>query len=71
MATVNGGKIFNLNTGCIKKGYKADLLFIDKYDLDLYPVFDAHMAIVNRCTERQIKAIMINGKLIRENTNLG
>lgn len=71
MATVNGGKIFNLNAGCIKKGYKADLLFIDKYDLDLYPVFDAHMAIVNRCTERQIKAIMINGKLIRENTNLG
>ncbi len=70
MATVNGGKIFDLNSGCIKKGYKADLLFIDKYDLDLYPIFDAHMAIVNRCTERQVKAIMISGKLIRENINL-
>lgn len=63
MATVNGGKIFNLNTGCIKRGYLADLLFIDRYDLDLYPPFDPHMALVNRCTEKQVKAIMINGKL--------
>ena len=63
MATVNGGKIFNLNTGCIKRGYLADLLFIDRYDLDLYPAFDLHMALVNRCSEKQVKAIMINGKL--------
>ncbi|VFJ13353.1 amidohydrolase family protein [Candidatus Nitrosocosmicus franklandus] len=63
MATVNGGKIFNLNTGCIKKGYLADLLFIDRYDLDLYPLFDLHMALVSRCTEKQVKAVMINGKL--------
>jgi cytosine/adenosine deaminase-related metal-dependent hydrolase len=70
MATVNGGKIFNLNTGCIKRGYQADLLFIDRYDLDLYPMLDPHMAIVNRCTERQIKAIMINGKLTSENSCL-
>jgi len=68
MATVNGGKIFDLNTGCIKRGYQADLLFIDRYDLDLYPMLDPHMAIVNRCTERQVKAIMINGKLISENS---
>ena len=68
MATVNGGKIFDLNTGCIKSGYQADLLFIDRYDLDLYPMLDPHMAIVNRCTERQVKAIMINGKLTSENS---
>jgi cytosine/adenosine deaminase-related metal-dependent hydrolase len=66
MATVNGGKIFELNTGCIKRGYLADLLFIDRYDLDLYPPFDPHMALVNRCTEKQVKAIMINGKLTSE-----
>jgi cytosine/adenosine deaminase-related metal-dependent hydrolase len=68
MATVNGGKIFDINTGCIKRGYQADLLFIDKYDLDLYPMWDPHMAIVNRCTERQLKAVMINGKLTSENS---
>lgn len=68
MATVNGGKIFDINTGCIKKGYQADLLFIDRYDLDLYPLLDPHMAIVNRCTERQVKAVMINGKLTTKNS---
>jgi cytosine/adenosine deaminase-related metal-dependent hydrolase len=68
MATVNGGKIFNLNTGSIEKGFQADLLFIDKYDLDLYPIHDPHMSIVHRCTERQIKAVMINGNFVMEKT---
>jgi len=68
MATVNGGKIFNLNIGSIEKGYQADLLFIDKYDLDLYPIHDPHMSIVHRCTERQLKAVMINGNFVLEKT---
>jgi cytosine/adenosine deaminase-related metal-dependent hydrolase len=68
MATVNGGKIFNLNTGSIEKGFQADLLFIDKYDLDLYPIHDPHMSIVHRCTERQLKAVMINGNFVMEKT---
>lgn len=68
MATVNGGKIFNLNTGSIEKGFQADLLFIDKYDLDLYPIHNPHMSIVHRCTERQLKAVMINGNFVLEKT---
>ena len=68
MATVNGGKIFNLNTGSIEKGFQADLLFIDKYDLDLYPIHDPHMSIVHRCTERQLKAVMIDGNFVMEKT---
>ena len=68
MATVNGGKIFNLNTGSIEKGFQADLLFIDKYDLDLYPIHDPHMSIVHRCTERQLKAVMVNGNFVMEKT---
>ena len=68
MATVNAGKIFNLNTGSIEKGFQADLLFIDKYDLDLYPIHDPHMSIVHRCTERQLKAVMVNGNFVMEKT---
>jgi cytosine/adenosine deaminase-related metal-dependent hydrolase len=70
MATVNGGKIFDLNIGSIENGFQADLLFIDKYDLDLYPIHDPHMSIVHRCTERQIKAVMIDGNFVLEKTSI-
>lgn len=70
MATVNGGKIFNSNIGSIEKGFQADLLFIDKYDLDLYPIHDPHMSIVHRCTERQLKAVMIDGNFVLEKTSI-
>jgi cytosine/adenosine deaminase-related metal-dependent hydrolase len=64
MATVNGGKIFNRNIGCIDNGYQADLLFIDEYDIDMYPIHDPYMSIIHRCSERAIKAIMIDGKFV-------
>lgn len=70
MATVNGGKIFGLNSGCIDVGYNADLIFIDKYDLDLYPVFDPYMSIVTRCSEKHVKGVMIKGELVFEKTAL-
>jgi cytosine/adenosine deaminase-related metal-dependent hydrolase len=66
MATVNGGKIFHRNIGCIDDGYQADLIFIDKYDIDMYPIHDPYMSIVHRCSERAIKAIMIDGKFVHE-----
>lgn len=66
MATVNSGKIFNRNIGCIDNGYQADLIFIDEYDIDMYPMHDPYMSIVHRCSERAIKAIMIDGKFIHE-----
>jgi cytosine/adenosine deaminase-related metal-dependent hydrolase len=66
MATVNSGKIFHRNIGCLGDGYQADLIFIDKYDIDIYPIHDPYMSIVHRCSERAIKAIMIDGKFVHE-----
>ena len=66
MATVNGGKIFNRNIGCIESGFHADLLFIDEYDIDVYPMHDPYMSVVHRCSERTIKAIMIDGKFVHD-----
>jgi cytosine/adenosine deaminase-related metal-dependent hydrolase len=68
MATVNGGKIFGIRRGCIEQGYNADFVFIDRYDMDLYPVFDLYTSIVTRCSERQVKGVMINGELVLEKT---
>ena len=70
MATVNGGKMFNRNIGCIFNGYQADLIFIDEYDIDIYPMHDPYMSIVHRCSERAIKAIMIDGKFVHEKSRI-
>lgn len=69
MVTVNPSEIFGLNTGCIDVGYQADVLFIDKYNIDLYPMHDIYMSIIHRCTETQIKAVLINGNFIYGDLN--
>jgi cytosine/adenosine deaminase-related metal-dependent hydrolase len=66
MATVNSGRIFYRNIGCIDKGYPADLIFMDEYDIDIYPMHDPYMSIIHRCSERAIKAVMIDGKFVHE-----
>ena len=67
MATINGGKILDRNIGCIDNGFQADLVFIDKYDIDIYPMHDPYMSVIHRCSERAIKAIMIDGKFVHKN----
>jgi hypothetical protein len=57
-------KIHNLNIGFIDNGFQADLVFIDKYDIDIYPMHDPYMSVVHRCSERAIKAIMVDGKFV-------
>ncbi len=70
MANVNGGKIFNLNRGRIDKGFEADLVFIDKYDIDMYPANDLYMSIIHRCSERTVKGVMVNGNFVHEKSKL-
>ena len=64
MATVNNAKILRLNSGYIENGRSADLLFIDKNHIDLYPIHDPYASIVHRASQDSIKAVMINGKFI-------
>ena len=64
MATVNNAKILGLNSGYIENGRSADLLFIDKNHIDLYPIHDPYASIVHRASQDSIKAVMINGKFI-------
>ena len=64
MATVNNAKIPGLNSGYIENGRSADLLFIDKNHIDLYPIHEPYASIVHRASQDSIKAVMINGKFI-------
>lgn len=66
MITVNPGEIFNLNSGSIEIGKCADLLFIDKYHIDLQPIHNIYSSIIHRLSCGAIKAIMIDGRFINE-----
>ena len=64
MATVNGARMLRLNGGCIEPGRSADLIFLDKHHIDLYPVHDPHAAIVHRASRDSIAAVMAGGRFV-------
>ena len=64
MSTINGAKILRLNSGCIAAGRSADLLFIDKKHLDLYPIYNPYASIIHRASQDSIKGVMIGGKMV-------
>lgn len=64
MATVNGGKVLGVNTGCIAPGMSADLLFIDVNHIDISPMHDPYAAIVHRAGPDCIKGVMASGEFV-------
>jgi cytosine/adenosine deaminase-related metal-dependent hydrolase len=63
-ATVNGADLLGLNSGYIGPGRAADLVFIDKRHIDLYPIHNAYASIIQRVSQDSIRAVMINGKFV-------
>jgi cytosine/adenosine deaminase-related metal-dependent hydrolase len=68
MATVNGAQNLHLNSGCIEPGRSADIVFIDKRHVDLYPIHDPYAAIVQRAGPGSITGMMINGEFVTVNS---
>ena len=64
MATVNGGKILGINSGAIMVGYAADIIFIDKNNLDISPMHEPHTSIVHRVNTHAVQNVMIDGKFV-------
>lgn len=64
MATVNNADILGLNSGYIQDGRAADIIFIDKSHVDLYPIHNPFASIVHRVSEGSIKGVMINGRFV-------
>lgn len=67
MATVNGAEILHLNSGCIEPGRSADMMFIDKRHIDLYPIHDPYASMVQRAGQGSIMGMMINGEFVTVN----
>ena len=66
MATVNGGKILGIKSGSLLAGMSADMIFIDKTNLDISPMHDPHVSIVHRASANSILNVMISGKFVDE-----
>jgi cytosine/adenosine deaminase-related metal-dependent hydrolase len=66
MATVNGAQMLGLNSGYIAAGRAADLIFIDKRHVDLYPIHNPYASIIHRASQDSIRSVMINGKFVNE-----
>jgi len=63
-ATYNGFKTFNINSGLLKKGMSASLLFLDKNAPNLRHSKDIRASIVGRCEMENIRKVMIDGKFV-------
>jgi cytosine/adenosine deaminase-related metal-dependent hydrolase len=64
MATVNAAKMFGTNSGWIEAGRAADLVFIDKGHVDIYPMHDPYASIVHRASKDAIRSVMVGGKFV-------
>jgi hypothetical protein len=58
------GKILGINSGSLMAGMSADMIFIDKTNLDISPMHDPHVSIVHRANANSILNVMINGKFV-------
>jgi cytosine/adenosine deaminase-related metal-dependent hydrolase len=64
MATVNNAEILRLNSGYLGGGRAADIIFIDKSHVDLYPTHNPFASVVHRASQDSIKGVMIDGRFV-------
>jgi len=65
MATVNANKLLpGKKLGIIHSGRIADSVLIDKHEIDLEPMHNPYASIVQRASEKSIRAVLIGGKVV-------
>jgi cytosine/adenosine deaminase-related metal-dependent hydrolase len=71
-ATIESAKALRLDKkiGSLKPGKQADIIFINKNDLNLFPVNDAVEAVVFHANGSNVDTVMIAGKIKKRNGKL-
>jgi cytosine/adenosine deaminase-related metal-dependent hydrolase len=64
MATRNGAQAFKINSGLIKKGMNADIIFLDKKYSCLAHSRNILASIVHRCGLQDVRKVMIDGRMV-------
>ena len=70
-ATVNGAKIFGINSGKIAPGYLADLIIINPYSPNLQPIRNDNLIsnIVYSAIGTNVEITIVNGKIVYDSRN--
>ncbi|MEO0262224.1 MAG: amidohydrolase family protein, partial [candidate division WOR-3 bacterium] len=67
MATIYASNCLNFKEiGSIEEGKRADIIIIDIDDIPSIPLYNPYSAIVYSINSRQVKYVIINGKIIVE-----
>ena len=67
MATVNGAKALDPETGMLKVGKKADLILLDIKKPHLTPCFDVRSHLVYSAKGSDVRTTIVNGKILMDN----
>lgn len=66
MATVNGGRALNTETGILKAGKKADVIIVDLKKPHLTPCFDVHSHLVYSAKGSDVRTTIVDGKILMD-----
>jgi cytosine/adenosine deaminase-related metal-dependent hydrolase len=71
-ATLDGAKVAGIadRTGSLTPGKKADLVVIDGHAVNVAPVIDPVAAVVCAADISNVKTVMVDGKLVKEDGKL-
>ncbi|MBN2014500.1 MAG: amidohydrolase family protein [Candidatus Altiarchaeota archaeon] len=64
MSTLNAAKAFRLDSGCIKEGCRADIVFLDKNAINLRDSRNPLATIVYRCEPENVRKVLIDGRFV-------
>ncbi len=67
---MNGHNALSFNSGKLKVGYAADLIFWDLRRINTLPLYNPLASIIYSSDSTNIKAVMINGEYVKEDYHL-
>lgn len=72
MGTINSAKALKKDSeiGSLEIGKKADIILIDKNQLDAVPMYNVYSHLVYTISSEHVKDVIINGKIVMENREL-
>ena len=63
LATIEGAKVLKMDEkiGSLEVGKKADLVLIETYSVNMFPIYDPYSAIVYSANASNVDSVWING----------
>jgi len=66
MATVNGAKALDINSGMIRKGHNADVIIVDMNKAHFSPLYDVPSHLVYSAGSGDVRTTIVNGKVLMD-----